>query len=421
MTRTIVFVYGLLLVGAASTAVGQTPQQRSDSLEVELRRLHARLDSLQRILERLLRAGRDTARVQDELVALRAAAVLAAAEGDTSRRRGAPEPEQFVAQTRNLNRLNPEISVTGDVRVLGNRPGPQRDNVDVREFEFSFQAVLDPFANTKVFLTFEDGAIDLEEGYLYWTGLPGHLRLDLGRFRQQVGELNRWHSHALPESEYPLAYREYFGEEGLVGDGISLFWLAPTGGVIGTQELTLQATLGNNEVLYEDGNRISVLGHLNNFWSLGPSAFLQIGGTAIYGENPGIGLKTSVVGADIRFSWQPPAQAQYRSFTLRAEGYAVDKEFGGVGGTRFGGFVSAKYQLDRRWFLGARYDYVEPLDGGPHRWALVPHLTWWQSEWAYIRAEWQHHDLPAPTGRTTNDRFLIQVVWAIGPHKHETY
>ena len=33
MTRTIVFVYGLLLVGAASTAVGQTPQQRSDSLD----------------------------------------------------------------------------------------------------------------------------------------------------------------------------------------------------------------------------------------------------------------------------------------------------------------------------------------------------------------------------------------------------
>ena len=43
----------------------------------------------------------------------------------------------------------------------------------------------------------------------YWTGLPGRIRADIGLFRQQFGELNRWHLHALPETEYPLVLRSF--------------------------------------------------------------------------------------------------------------------------------------------------------------------------------------------------------------------
>ena len=100
-------------------------------------------------------------------------------------------PDRFVIRSRNLNRLNPEISVTGDVRFQGNSPGPQDDNVDIREFAFSFQAPLDPYTNTKIFASFGEHHAEIEEAYVYWTGLPGGLRLDLGRFRQQAGELNR--------------------------------------------------------------------------------------------------------------------------------------------------------------------------------------------------------------------------------------
>jgi hypothetical protein len=78
--------------------------------------------------------------------------------------------------------------------------------------------------------------------------------------------------------------------------------------------------------------------------------------------------------------------------------------------------------MSQRLFAGARYDYVQPLDGGNAKWSVVPNLTWWQSEWVYVRAEWQHDSAPVPTGlREVNNRFLVQAVWAIGPHKHETY
>ncbi|MBI2615835.1 MAG: hypothetical protein HYW52_09210 [Gemmatimonadetes bacterium] len=277
-------------------------------------------------------------------------------------------------RSRNLNRLNPEISVTGDVRLNATSEEPASDNVDVREFEFSFQSALDPYSSTKIFASYEEGAFTVEEAYAYWTGLPASLRIDVGRFRQQVGELNRWHQHALPQSEYPIVLHRFFGEDGLIGDGVALYWMAPVGGgALGAHELWGQATLANNEALFGGGNRVALLGHLNNFWQLSRSTFFQVGGTAIYGENPDSSLKTRVFGVDARISWRPPERALYPNFTLRGEGYRLTQDVAGTSTTHHGAYLSAEYQLSRRLFAGARYDYVESLTvGGEHEWAIVP-------------------------------------------------
>ncbi len=414
-------------------AVGALPpaaraQERSaraqDSLRARVARLEARIDSLERSLVDTStargRAARDTAgRAGDELAALRAAAAVAAGPTDTA----AAANRRFIDQSRSQAKLNPDISATGDVRLQVQGRGPQSHNVDVREFELALQSPLDPFSNTKIFATFSDEEVGIEEGYVYWTGLPGHVRLDLGRFRQQFGELNRWHPHELPWSEYPLVIREYLGEEGLRGDGVSLYWLVPAGGgAFGAHEITVQSTLADNPILFESGRRMSILGHLNNFWNVSPATFVQLGGSALYGQNPESALKTTVFGLDVRLNWRPPQQGSYKSFTLRAEGLATKRTVLGTGTRRYGAYVGARYQLSRRLFAGLRYDYVQPLGGGDAIQGAVPNLTWWQSEWVYLRAELQHHsiglypDLPA-----VKNRFLIQAVWAIGPHKHETY
>ena len=401
------------------TATAQEPAARQDSLAQIIRVLTARLDSLERMLDSLVTAGQDTAQVVDEIAALRAAARTVAPEQpqDTT-------PEQHVIRSRSLNRLNPEISVTGDTRLKAMRPGPQQDNVDLREFAFGFQSALDPYSNAKIFFSFGEGHVGVEEAYAYWTGVPGGLRLDIGRFRQQAGELNRWHLHAMPESEFPLVIRRFFGDEGLKGDGLGLYWISPfasPGG--GVHELWVQGTLANNEVLFENGNRLSVLGHLNNFWQLSGSTYFQLGLTGLYGTNPDSSLKTGMAGVDVRLTWRPPEKALYRSFTIRAEGFAVRKRIAGVGDARFGGYVSATYQASLRINLGGRFDYVELLEiPGESEWAIVPQITWWQSEWVFLRAEWQHTSLPGlGNGRETTDLFLIQVVWSIGPHKHWNY
>src|SRR5204863_2113563 len=158
-----------------------------------------------------------------ELAALRAAAA-AAAGADTLRAQADTSGQtKFIGRERNQAQLNPEISVTGDVRASAQRPGIPRDNFDPREFEVGFQSALDPYSSTKIFVSLENGEVSVEEGYAYWTGLPGHIRFDIGKFRQQFGELNRWHLHALPETEYPAALRGYPGADGLAGTGISRY------------------------------------------------------------------------------------------------------------------------------------------------------------------------------------------------------
>ena len=120
-----------------------------------------------------------------------------------------------------------------------------------------FQSALDPYSHTKIFLSFENDHVGVEEGYIYWIGLPGHMRLDLGKYRQQFGELNRWHLHAVPETEYPLALTSYFGADGLAGTGLSLYRAF---GGFGTHELTLQVTGSESDAeLFGNSGRITYL------------------------------------------------------------------------------------------------------------------------------------------------------------------
>lgn len=402
------------LLALPRPGVAQQPTQRQmDSLVAEVRAVKARLDSVRAQLRRGVPA---TPAADTSLGELRAAAAAAAGTDTTALKGDTARPTQFVGRERNQAQLNPEISVTGDIRAYGQTPGVQRNNFDAREFELGFQSALDPYSNTKIFLSLENGAISVEEGYAYWTGLPGHIRFDIGKFRQQFGELNRWHLHALPETEYPLALRTYLGDDGLAGTGISLY-RAFSG--LGTHELTAQVTRSaSDDQLFGGSARPTYLVRLLNFWQLTPSTYVQIGGTGLYGTNPDSALRTKVGGLDVRLTWRPPAQALYKNFTLRSELYALRKEIAGVGRTHLGWYLGSTYKLDQRWILGARYDYVEnPLTSLITR-QIIPSLTLWESEWVELRAQ---YTWAKTAGLAAANQFALQAVWAIGPHKHETY
>src|SRR5436309_4651395 len=410
----------LCLLAAPGGVCAQQPAQRQlDSLGAEIRALKARLDSLRSALARAQRAApvpvpKDTA-AGDELAQLRAAAAAAAGTDTTRAQADTASPTRFIGRERSQPQLNPEISVTGDVRAYAQRPGIQRDNFDPREFEVGFQSPLDPYSSTKIFVSLENGTVSVEEGYAYWTGLPGHIRFDIGKFRQQFGELNRWHLHAVPETEYPLAVIKFLGEDGLSGTGLSLYRAF---GGLGTHELTAQVTRSASDAeLFGNGGRPTYLVHLLNFWQLGHATYMQIGGTALYGTRPDSALRTKVGGLEFRFTWRPPARALYHEWTVRGEMLALKKEFAGSGSTRLGSYVSSTYRLNQRFILGARYDYVESPDSGVIR-AIVPSLTMWQSEWVFLRAQYQWRRV---ANATADHQLALQAVWAIGPHKHETY
>lgn len=449
-------VTGCLFLLAASTTAAQ---ERSDSLTRAVAALATRLDSLERGACPLgpavrVPAGRDSATIAvaelsrrlerlissrcpagagapapapappagpvDELEALRqAAAEAAGGPAPAAAPDSAPAEPVFIGRQRNASVLNPDISATGDIRIHAREESPQRDNAVAREFEIAIQSTLDPYSSAKIYLAFEDEEIGIEEGYVTWTGLPGRLRLDLGKIRQSVGDLNRWHLHALPESEYPLVYQRYLSPEGLGGTGLSLYTALPISLAGGTHELTLQGTTAESDPLYAGGRQPTVLARLQNFWQLSRSTYAQLGVTGIGGNNADSALSSRLAGVDFRITWRPPQTGTRQELTFRAEGYRLHADQSGVKTARYGGFAGLTYRASRRWVLGLRGDWLEsPRGAYSTEWQLSPTITFWQSEFVYLRLEGQHHHDSVAGNRNL---LLLQAVFAMGPHKHETY
>lgn len=440
------------LFAAPAAGAAQVPTRADsvavDSLRAEVAGLQATVDSLIAVLQGIERPVEDA---QDAVERLRAAAQAAirAAEAEQEEE---PENQEFVGGQRSLQALNPEISVTADVFGLLAEGEAGEDNFVARGFEFAFQSALDPYSRAKIIVGHHrhggelepfgspdepgehgheageqehgSGETEIEEGYVEWTGLPGGLGITLGRFRQRLGTYNRWHQHALPGQSYFLPYRVLFGEEGLAQAGLSLHWLAPFEGA-GAYEGWLEVTRSDNP-FFGASRRLSYLAHVNAFWQASPSTYLELGVSGLTGtleDDTGATSRNRLLHVEAGFNWRPPERALYREVNLRGAILVNDRAPGedgsaASGETAIGGFGLAEVRLGRQWWLGARVDYAEnPTEPSQSAWLLAPTLSWWQSEWVRIRAEYDVLD--DVDGR--RGLFLIQTTISMGPHKHETY
>lgn len=443
-------VWGLLLTITPTLAQPEpaAAQEATDSLRFQLARLAALVDSLSLEVARLRDAGED-AGADDALARLRAAA-QAAADAD-----GPPAPQEretqdFVGRQRSLQALNPEISVNADLFGHASKDDPDRDNFFAREFEISIISNLDPFSRAKIFLsrhseggefspfseagqagahgTGEGGGFEVEEGYVEWVSLPGGIGLKFGRFFQQFGQLNRWHAHALPFQTRSLPHIAFMGEGSLAQTGLSAHWLAPFSLAGGTFEATLEVTRSDNETLFGESAGVSLLSHVNAFWSLSASTDLDLGFSRVSGsyERETVSGDRNLYGLEMAFTWRPPGQSRYRGFSFRGGAMAVDG-LAGLGPTSadegehaLGLWALGDLRLSQSWLVGARFDRTEnPADLEETAWLFSPTLTWWQSE--YVRLRLEYDLLGRSFAAEREGHLLFQVTFAMGPHKHETY
>jgi hypothetical protein len=405
-----------------------------DRVRAEIRELrqeyNLRLAALEARLSRLeAAAGRETApgRAQlepsDELARLRQAAEEVGASDSAAEPEVATAPavvqSPVVGRERNLNRLNPEISVTGI--FIAQASDRDREEFAVEEVELDLQAALDPFSRTRLTLAFADEEVEIEEGYVVYSSLPSGLELMAGKFRQRFGPLNRQHLHALPQSDYPLALQAYFGEEGLAQNGLSLSWLLARPWA-SANEITLEFTDGQNEEAFggEDFEDFSFLGRLENFWELSAATYLEWGLSGIVGSTADDG-DSRIWGTDLTTQWRPPTRAKYREITWRTELLWSQRDDAlSERQEAWGGYTYLEGLLTRNLYLGLRLDRAEdPLVPADYRWGIVPYFTWWQSEYVRLRAEYGFLQAE-PSGEEEN-RFTLQLTWAAGPHKHTTY
>jgi hypothetical protein len=438
-----------VLLLAAAPAVAQNADPPSapeppapptvEELQKQVEELTRQLQTVQEQLAQL-KAEQDAQKKQAEIEHLQQAAAAEAAKA------AAPEATdsgtEFVSGTRMQTELNPEISINGDVFLIGG--DNLKTEMQPRHFELDFQSYLDPYTRMKVVFGYEgahsvwgyeehdhehegedeheEGGFELEEGYLNWVNLPGNTSLTVGKKRQQFGVLNRWHLHALPQTDFPWVLQESFGAHGLSGTGVSLEWMMPRLWS-DANELVVEIMNGNNEVAFagSDWRKPTFLASLKSYWDLSDNTYLQFDITGLHGVTDHEGeLSHDFLALDLVYDWYPLGRELYRGFQLRGMLLRswLDLEEGDSLNT-WGGYLYGQYKFARRWITGLRWDWVEDQREADHEyWGVSPYLSFWQSEFVRLRGQYslRDHNIFG-----TDHRFELQFTFAAGPHKHEEY
>ena len=322
--------------------------------------------------------------------------------------------------------LNPDISLLGNfLGAAGNSAGHPSPSLEMHESELAIQAIVDPYARADVFLSFGEQGVNLEEGYLTFTSLPGALQLRVGKMRAAFGKVNSLHTHVLPWTDRPLVTMNILaGEDGISDAGLSLSRTLPAPKNI-FLEGTAQVFRGDTPGLFQAARRsdVSTVEHLRAFRDITESTNLDLGFSYARGQSPLADSANQVYGIDATLRWKPLRRAIYHSFVARSEfmwaraqlspsaqGNALSPSVA----SPFGYYLSTDYQLARRWFLGGRFDRSDRL--------LTPQLTdtggsiiltYWPSEFSQIRGQLRRTSYAE--NRTANE-MLFQLQFALGAH-----
>ncbi len=392
-------------------------------------------DDQARVLEARIEA------LEMSLLQLEAAQAVAGGEETTGLKL-----KSFSGGQRALQALNPELSVVGDLfgrYIVGpdgsSYLGGDRSGFFVRTVGIHLQSNLDPFALTKIALEFGPEGAELGEAYAVWTSVLPGVSVTAGKFRQQLGVVNRWHKHGLDQFDFPLMLTVPLGPGGLNQTGVSVRTELPHLWA-DSLALTLQVTNAQNGALFagEFFSMPAELLRLNNYWDVSRNTYVQLGLTGMYGHNNREGYEdeqgnlldedprtTIIGGADLTVNWEPVNRAKYHYVTWRSECLLIQKEVEGGTISWLGGYSSLEGKVARSWAVGARVDLVQafdvnndPGDFSRWNWQVLPYVTWWQSPWVRFRLQYVYHQ---PLEGDPDHRVLLQSTFAAGPHKHERY
>ena len=339
-----------------------------------------------------------------------------------------PTPPPSPAPVQSGKVFNPDISVNGNfVGAAGKNPFATLPAMQLAEVEAAFQAVVDPYARADFYLSASPEGVEIEEGFITFTSLPGRLQLKAGKMRAQFGKMNTLHTHALPSVDRPLVTENLVGgDEGISEAGMSLSHLINNPMLF--LEVVGEVYAGNSE-MFQSSKRSALVyvGRVHGYRDLTDSMNIDFGSSVAYGPTtvapidplPPEGVTTDLnrrlVGLDATFRYRPLERAIYRRLNIRTEFIWSRQEMPAADAQNaFGYYVSGEYQFARRWYLGARADRSgRAQDGASVDNGASVFLTFWPTEFSQIRG--QYRNIRFAGGERANE-FLFQFNFSIGAH-----
>jgi hypothetical protein len=348
---------------------------------------------------------------------------LTASGQETPEPEPTPQPTPSPSAAPSPTYFNPSIAVIGNfLGVAGKNEFEDRPSLEMRESEISFQAVVDPYARADFFVSVSNDEVELEEGFVTFTHLPGDLLVKVGKFKAQFGKTNTFHLHVLPWADQPLPVVNLLGgEEGWADAGVSVARLLPLPGDT-FSELVVQLFRGEAEGLFEPPSRsdLAYLGQYRAYRDFGDDHNLELGSSFGRGSNGTTEeAKTTLENLHLVYRWKPLRGRPYRSFILRSELFRSRRDQPGGRQTSRGFFASGDYRLSRRWWVGARYEFSDRADDerATDRGEAVT-LTFWPSEFSQARGELRRRRY---AGGIEANELLVQIQFSIGAHGAHTF
>lgn len=351
--------------------------------------------------------------------------------------------KKFSSGVRRQQGLNPNISLGGDFftgfsssdDAFISEPGDfsyGNNGFIFREAEVAMVAPLDPFTRGKAFFSISEDGIEIEEAYMELLNLPLNMNVKAGVFYADFGPLNRYHDHALPQFDRPRALVNYFGNGGLGGTGIAANFLLPTILFADATCFDISLIKGGNDVSFvSEGEReVLYIGHLRNFYDISKNSYFEYTLNGVAGKNdPEGNHSTYITSLGLTYKWIPVGREKYRTFDWKTELFYGLYELPGSTVKSKGFYTSVQNKLNARFWLGGRIGYSElPYDSKQNEWDFTANLDFWQSEFVFFRLQYQYNsrninNMKQYAGITlpSDHSIILQVCWAMGPHKHEAY
>lgn len=315
---------------------------------------------------------------------------------------------------------NPEIGVIADTVFKHDSPKTDdggADRVSVRELELVMGSYVDPYSRLDTNIAFSDSEdVHIQEAYLTRFDLPFETTARIGRSKPKVGKALLYHRDILDTADYPLAIRNYFGDDGLNKTGVDL--TKPLNLPLDSaHEITVGVIEGGNG---EGGNafgdarrRPTVYSHLKNFWDITEVTNFELGASHMLGsQDEDAGMETNVAGLDgtLIHLYGPDQRMKLQSELF----YINQRESEDKNALGTYGLFDLRFH--KRWSTGVRFDYAENLGANGSDYGYTGYLTFFQTEFARWRLQYNHIE---STAGKDDDQFLIQGIFAIGEHKHK--
>ena len=321
---------------------------------------------------------------------------------------------------------NPDMSAIGDFRSLYNSDGKRNVELYFNQLEVQMASVVDPYARANFLFSFSKDTAsgnfssDIEEATLTSIDLPYSLEVTLGKFKPHFTKVNTLHPHAFSFVDFPSMLTRYFSDEGLFMEGVSASWLVPNPSDF-YQELDVEIgrSEANNTLDQGNANKLTYVGHLKNFFELTDNATLEFGLSGLSGVNAQQST-TTMGGIDITYKWKPVQFNTFQSFTWQTEAIVCNTStLAATNVQTYGAYSFVEYQIEKRTFLGAQYDY-SALPGNKNNEDRVSSLLirFQPTEFQILALEFQRDNRSYAADA---NQVVLRAIFVIGSHGAHAY